>query len=1082
MGRLLHFLKKGNIKCKTRNSFMNRAIIFMLFSILANPYHGWAQEQTISGTVISKTGQEFLPGVNIIIKGTTVGTVSDIDGKFSLKAKATDVLLISFIGFETQEITIGNKTELNIVLNEELTGLDEVIVIGYGVQKKKLNTGATLNVKGEDIEKLNTAAPMDALKGISPGVSITQNNGVPGSGTRVTIRGTGTIGNASPLYIVDGVAVGDIDYLSPSDIESIDVLKDAASAAIYGSRAANGVILVTTKKGNKKGNATITYDFYHGWQSAVKMLTPLNAKQYIEIINEGAENSAKEGEEPGYRDWENEVPNYQSIMDGTNTGTNWLDQIYSKNAPITSHAVSAMGGTERSSYSLGFSSLKQEGILGKGANNTYERKSVRLNTEHILIETHNKTLLKVGENLTYSNSTKPTIRTGNIYWNDLHNMLVASPLLPMNATDVEGNDDDPAAPYYYGSELLGINPVASMLYNSQNNYNSNNSIIGNIYAELNPIQNLTLRSALGINTWFGDSRSWTPQYVLGPKNSTERDVVNQSSYLGYTYTLTNTIAYNFNIQNTHNFSTVLGQENTKNLKSLDISGKNEGSIFQDYEHAYLDNTRIVDATYTSLNGKDEYGWGMMSYFGRISYDFNETFLATVVLRADGSSRFPVENRWGTFPSVSMGYILSNHDFMQSIPGLNYFKIRGSWGQNGNESIESYQHLSTLSYDKAVYFFGPDKTIQSLGAYPARVPNPDITWETSEQTSGGFDAHFMNNKLQFNFDMYQKITKDWLVLAPALATNGTNAAFINGGNITNKGIETAIRWTETRGDFSYGASAAFAFNKNEVTAINNEEKILHGPANVLSQGTSEMYRAEVGYPIGYFWGYETNGVIQNAAEAAAYVGPNGETMVTGDGKPMNVQPGDLRYVNQNGDSIINEDDKVMLGDPNPDFIFGFQLNAEYKGFYVQISANGAAGHQIAQSYRSFADGTLQNYTTDVYERWHGEGTSNTMPRLVDQTGTKETFISDIFIHDADYLKISNITVGYDLNRLFPSSPLSQARVYFTGQNLLTFTKYNGMDPEVGYSPEDEYGNTWGSGIDLGLYPASKSYMVGLSVKF
>ncbi len=1023
------------------------------------------QKKTVTGLVTDAGNGEPLIGVSIVIKGTSIGTISDVDGKYSIEVNSGDVLVYTFIGYTDQSITITDQTVVDVKLETDLVGLDEVVVIGYGVQKKKLNTGATVNVKGEDIEKLNTATPMDALKGISAGVSITQNNGVPGSGTKVLIRGAGTIDNAQPLYVVDGVSVGDIDFLAPSDIESIDVLKDAASAAIYGSRAANGVILVTTKKGNLKNKPSITYDFYNGWQSVDKAPQLLNAQQYIEIIDEAYANVGKK-----QVDWAKEVPNYDEIVNGTSTGTDWFNEIYNPGAQVQSHAIGVTGGTEMSTYSLGFSTFKQEGILGKQANNVYDRKNIRLNSEHTIIKNKDRAILKLGENLTYSNFKKPTLRTGNIYWNDLHNMLIASPLLPMNALD----ENDDAYPYYYGSTTLGSNPVASMILNSKYNYNNNNSLVGNVYAVIEPVTGLSLRSSYGVNTWFGSSRQWIPAYNLGPITTAPRDQVNQSMWMGYSYTFTNTASYNHLFFGDHNVTAMVGQEMTKTTMDLSMNGHNEESIFQDYNHAYLQNTPVVDATYTTLNGRDNYGWGMMSYFGRLSYDFRETLLATFVLRADGSSRFPKGNRWGTFPSVSLGYILSNNDFMKAIPGLNYLKIRGSWGQNGNENIESYQYLSTLSYESADYFFGTDKTIQSLGAYPARVPNPDITWETSEQSSLGFDANFFDNRLQFNFDWYEKITKGWLVNAPALLTNGTASAYINGGEITNKGLELALHWNEKRGDFSYSASVSVAYNKNRVTDIANDEKIIHGEANVLSQGTSEMYRAEVGYPIGYFWGYKTDGIFQNDAEVAAYAPAKVDPQLS------NVQPGDVRFVDQNNDSLINDDDKVMIGDPNPDFIFGFQLNVEYKGIYLQVSANGQAGNQIAKSYRSFGDSPLNNYTTDIYEkRWHGEGTTNKYPRLYGSPNVSTRYVSDLYIENGDFLRINNLTIGYDLNRLWANSPLGQVRLYVSAKNLITFTKYSGMDPEVGYGPDTD---PWASGIDLGLYPASKTYMIGISAKF
>lgn len=1076
MAQILSIMKR-KLRCLQQ---IQKILLMVTIAITVIHTSAYSQERTIKGTVTGNSDGLAIPGVNIIVKGSTVGTVTDIDGKFTLTVKEADVLLVSFIGFQTQEIAVGNQSDINIVLIEDIADLDEVVVIGYGVQKKKLNTGATVNVKGEDITKLNTNSPIDALKGISAGVSITQNNGVPGAGTKVIIRGAGTISNPNPLYIVDGVAVGDINFLSPSDIESIDVLKDAASAAIYGSRAANGVILVTTKKGSKKMKPTITYDFYHGWSSIYKDPDLLNAQQYMEIVDEAYVNDERDPVDWGSDRYD--IPFYEEIMAGTYTGTDWAKEFQNDDAHTTSHTVNVTGGTKSAVYSLGFSSYEEEGILGITKSSTYKRQNVRVNTEYILIEHNGRDLLKIGENLNYSHTKNPSIRTGNIYWNDFRNILVTSPLLPFAAQD----ETDPAYPFHYstGWEASETNPMAYMTL--RNNDNTNHNIVGNAYAELEPIANLSIRSAYGINAWFGASRSYMPSYELGPRTISPNDQVDQSAWLGFSYTLTNTIAYNYNLMAEHNFSAVLGQEIQKNQMDLNIEGHNELSTFEDWDHAYLDNVPLIDPTYTTLGGMDEYGWAMESYFGRISYDWKESLLATFVMRADGSSRFPAKNRWGYFPSASVGYILSNLSALQSVPGLNYLKVRGSWGQNGNENIESFQHLSTITRatddETAHYFFGNDKTIRSIGAWAARVPNPDIQWETSEQTSIGFDANFLNSKLQINFDLYNKVTKDWLVLAPQLSSHGTEPSFINGGDVQNKGFELATRWNDQIGEFKYGASVSLSYNKNEVLAINNGDGEIFGEESVLSQGMSPLAKVEEGYPIGYFWGFETDGIIQNETEAAAWVRPAGSVDDEGNdasGQPYfnNQLPGDVKFVDQNQDGVIDDDDKVMMGDPNPDFVYGFQLNAEYKGFYAQVAANGAAGHQVARSYRGFNGTITQNYTMDIYDRWHGAGTSNTWPRLTSSPHRNTTYVSDIYIHDANYLKISNITIGYDINRLLTESPLQECRVYVTAKNIHTFTKYIGMDPEVGYSSQD-----WGSGVDLGLYPASKTFMVGVSAKF
>ena len=665
-------------------------------------------------------------------------------------------------------------------------------------------------------------------------------------------------------------------------------------------------------------------------------------------------------------------------------------------------------------------------------------------------------------------------------------MLVCNPFLPLYG-DTEEDQATPF-PYHYSIswDALQTNPMAGMELQSKWNWNNNNTIVGNAYLDFQPLKNLHVRSSIGLNNYYGSSRQWQPAYDFGGTSTLDMDATRQSMYSGYTWTFTNTASYNFSLRSVHNFTVLLGTESIKNASDLSMQGYNRNSIFQNPEYAYLTNAPEINPTYTEINGRDDYGWGMISYFGRLSYDYREKYLLTGVLRRDGSSNFARGHRWGIFPSLSAGWVMSSEPFMESISSVvNYMKIRASYGQNGNENIDKFQYLASISYGDVdnnipteYYFFGLDKTQFNLGGFPPILPNPDVTWETSVQWDVGLDVYFLSNKLQFTADVYDKTTRDWLVDAPALASNGTGAPYINGGDVTNRGVELMLAWNEHRGNFSYGVTGTFGYNHNEVTEIANDEKIIHGPGNVLSQGTSEVFRAEVGYPIGYFWGLETDGVIQNQAEADAYVGPDGELMdIEGFSNPQG--PGDLRFVDQNGDGVINDEDKVMIGDPNPHYIYSIQFNAEYKGIFIQIVGTGQGGNQIAKSYRSFGDSPRNNFTTDIYDRWTGEGTSDRIPRISYTPIASRSMVSDLYIEDGDFFRISNLTIGYDLSKGIKIIPFKETRLYFAAKNLLTFTKYSGMDPEVGYSP-DNY--DWASGIDLGLYPVARTYMVGLSIKF
>lgn len=1025
-----------------------------------------AQQRTVTGTVVDGKDNMEMIGVTILERGTTNGTVTDVDGKFTIRITSQNpVLVFSSIGYQTQEITVGNQSSLNVVMREDTELLEEVVVVGYGVQKKKLVTGATVQVDGDDLTKLSTTSALSALQSQAPGVNITQSSGMPGEGFKVNIRGIGTIGNSAPLYVIDGVAGGDINTLNPSDIESIDVLKDAASAAIYGARAANGVILVTTKRA-KSGNTQLTYDGWYGVQNVYRMPSLLNAKEYMAIVNESRYNEGT----PLY-DFSKLIPNqYSQIMNGTWDGTNWLEEIRNKNAVTQNHAIGLTGGTDISKFSMGFSYSGQDGILGKPVTPKFNRYTARINSDHVLFKVKDFNAVTIGENLTYSYNTKSGIAIGNIYWNDVHNMLVGNPLMPVYNSD--GNYYDQPSKVADNWDLAGFiaNPVAQMVYSRGNNLSKNHSLFANVYLELQPIKNLKYRSSFGYKMNSSSYRQYTPVYNLSTVSTNVTDDVNQSQSLGYSYTFENTISYLMNVDNIHNFDALMGQSIEKWGMGEGVNARNSNSLFPgSWDNAWIDNTQGISATETSVGGSPWGAGALASFFGRVNYDYREKYMATFILRADGSSNFARGKRWGYFPSVSAGWVLTNEPFMENtLSWMDFFKIRGSWGQNGNASISPFQYLATISFDKHNgYYFGNNKTDLVTGGYADILPNPDVTWETSEQLNIGFDSRFINNRLGVVFDWYNKATKNWLVVAPVLASYGTNPPYINGGDIQNRGVELGLNWRDQISDFSYGANFNIAYNKNEVTRIANAEGIIHGAENVLSQGTKEMYRAEVGFPIGYFWGYKTAGVFQNAEEVAATKA-----------KLEGAQPGDLIFVDANGDGSITDADKVMIGDPNPDIQASLSFNLGYKGFDLSLTSIGKFGHQIAKSYRSFADSPLQNYTTEIFERWHGEGTSNRLPRLTSGSNINWQTISDIYIENGDYVKLQNLTLGYDVKNILPKLPLSQVRIYFTAQNLFTITNYSGMDPEIGYG----YDQGWVSGIDLGFYPSPRTYLVGVNLKF
>lgn len=1038
-----------------------RSLILLLGMLLS--LSAFAQKR-ISG-VVYDSQNDPIPGVSVVEKGTTNGVITDIDGKFTLTVPGDNsIVVFSFVGMKTQELTVGTQSTFNVVLESDMSDLDEVVVVGYGVQKKKLVTGANLSVNADELQKQNSTEALDAIQSISPGVNITQGSGMPGEGFKVNIRGLGTVGNSAPLYVIDGVAGGDINNLNPADIESIDVLKDAASAAIYGARAANGVILVTTK-GGRKGRTQVAYDGFYGVQEAVKMPKLLNAKQFMEIYNEERVVSGK-----APLNFASIIPGiYQDVQNGWK-GTDWMQEIYNKNAPIQNHSLNISGGSETSVFAIGFSYSSQEGIFGKPVEPNHDRYTFRLNSDHVIYEKNGVDVIKIGETLNFSFRERSGIAIGGMYYNDIRNMLVGNPLVP--AYNDQGEYYARADVQASGLESLSsrvYNPMAQMVLNRGMNETQNYDLNSNAYLQIQPYKNLIFKSSFGYKMFADAYRSYQPAYDLAGDVTLSPGRITQTSGSGYGWTVENTLNYKFDL-NQHSFDVLVGQSAEKWGFGSNMQATNANPTFIGYKYAYIDNTDGLTSGVTSLGGSPNDMGAIASFFGRINYDYNEKYLLTLVMRADGSSNFAEGNRWGYFPSVSAGWVLTEEGFMADNAIFDFLKLRASWGQNGNADIESYQYLSLIGFDRENnYTFGNDRNKMQLGGYPAILANPNVSWETSEQLNLGLDAYFFGSRLQTSFDKYKKTTMDWLVRPPIADVQGPRGAFVNGGDIVNKGIELALRWNDKVGDFSYGAQFNLSKNKNEVTKLGDNSGYLQSNPSIISQGTDPVWRVEVGYPVGYFYGYKTEGIFQNQQQINNW---------THGFLQDNPQPGDVIFSDVNGDGDVTPEDKTMIGNPHPDVRIGFGINFGYKGFDFSMSGKGAFGQQILTSYRSFADNEFHNYTTDILGRWHGEGTSNKIPRLTAGNGTNRINVSELYIEDGDYIKIQNVTIGYDFKRLMPKMPLAQARLYVAGRNLWTISDYSGMDPEVGYGDDQPFV----SGIDLGFYPAPKTYLVGLNLKF
>ncbi|HMO62574.1 MAG TPA: TonB-dependent receptor [Ferruginibacter sp.] len=1027
---------------KTQTPLLHKVPLwcFILTLILCNT--AFAQNIIIAGLVSDQKSGAPLSGASVTVKGTTKTVATNDAGSYTIEASPADVLVITYAGRIAKEVKVGNAKQLNVQLAEDIGRMEEVVVIGYGTQKKKLLTGANLQVKGDDIAKQSTTNVLQGLQGQAPGVQITTSSGQPGSGLNVVIRGKGTINNYSPLYIVDGVYTGDIAYLNPADIESIDVLKDAASAAIYGSQAANGVVLVTTRQGKTGQSAKVTLDAFYGWQNAPRKAQLLDAKQYATIMNEAAVNS---GKNPYFTN--NEIANLP-------VNTNWLDEMFVNNAPTQNYVLGVQGGSAATVYSLSVGYTGQAGIVGGKGLSNFERYTFRLNTEHSL---YNK-VIKIGQHLTYTDQKNNGIGVGGIYSNTLRSAFGVSPFVPMY--DANGNFYDNSNSTWNPGEA---NPYAEMYYNNQNR-NNNQRLFGDAYVLIEPIKGLRWRSSIGVNYGFNEGRSYTPIYKLSVYSFNDNTRVFQSMGRNRSLQYDNLLSYSFNVKEDHSFDVMAGTTAIKSVGS-GIWGGNRDLVFSGINYAWLTNATNRDGANISIGGSP-YEESLLSYFGRLQYNYKEKYLFNATFRADGSSKFAPGHRWGYFPSVSAGWVLSKEDFMVNNSLFNFFKLRASWGQVGNQSIAGNQFLAPISFNNTNYTFGNQEGVLTSGAFPSRLGNPAIKWETSEQLNIGFDAT-IKGKLNINFDYYIKNTKDWLLVAPVPATAGADAPFINGGDVKNTGLELALSYRSNFGKFNYSIGLNGAYNKNTVGSIPTPDQTIHGNTNSLYNNSGEFYRAQNGFPVGYFWGLKTDGVFQSEAELAAYA-KNGVKI------QPNAAPGDVRYIDLNNDGVINDADRTLIGNPNPDFTFGFTLAADYKGFDISILASGVAGNELVQSWRNHADAKA-NYSAAILDRWHGPGSSNRIPRVTEDNRNWTQF-SDLYIHKGDFLRINNITLGYDFSKLVQNKFISKVRLYGAVLNLHTFTKYNGMDPEIGY------GEGFSSGVDLGFYPRARTYMIGANIKF
>jgi TonB-linked SusC/RagA family outer membrane protein len=995
-----------------------------------------------------ETGEE-IPGATILIKGTTSGTISDYDGTYSLAVEnLNDSLEISFIGYETMIIPIEGRQIIDIALGVNNNQLDEVIVVGYGRQKKKVVTGATARVSAEEITATPILRVEQALQGRTPGVQVTNQSGQPGDEPTVRVRGVGTTGNAKPLYIVDGLPVGGIDYLNPGDIESIDVLKDAASSAIYGARAANGVVLITTKSG-KNGKLSLTYDGYYGVQNATNNLEMLNADQYKMIMNEGARNAGLS--EPF------------DLLEISRHDTDWQDALFVKDAPMQNHQISVNGGGERSTFASSFSFFSQEGIIG-GSKSQFDRITARLNSNHKV-----NSVFSFGNNLAYTHLVKRGIGTNQSFNGAYSSALNLDPLTPVFETDEETLANypfslepvvrDQEGNAYGISEYVGaevVNPLA--LLEVDNDETRKDQLVGNVYAELEPISNLKLRSSAGIDLAYLLDDGFRPLFFLnGAQLNDNKTSVNKRIQRFFTWQWENTLSYEKTFGD-HTLGGLVGITATE-FNYEDLSGFNAGVPVDDPDNVYLN--LATDTVWTANGGATHSA--LYSNFGRLNYSYKDKYSLTAIMRRDGSSRFGANNRFGYFPSVGLAWVVSDEHFMEDLSLLNYLKFRASWGVNGNQEIGDYQFVSTINRDRR-YGIGAGSTV---GSSPNFLENADIRWEESEQYNVGLDFGLFDNKLQATLDYYIKNTNGLLETIRIPGHVGNDGPVTNVGSVQNKGIEWSLNWRTVKGDMKYFIGVNGAFNMNEITFIGNNEKVIPGASWALAGAVT---RSEEGLPISYFWGYKTDGIFQNQDEIFRHINIDGEVL-----QPRAV-PGDVRFVDVNQDGVINDDDRTQIGNPTPDVTFGFNASVEYKNIDFSFFFQGSLGNDIFNGTQR-QDLRFTNRTTAILDRWTGEGTSTTVPRYTWVDENNNYRVSDLYIEDGSFVRLKNIQIGYSLPRdMIKKLGAENWRFYISGENMLTFTGYTGVDPEIGSF------SSFDIGIDRAIYPQARTVRFGTSVTF
>jgi TonB-linked SusC/RagA family outer membrane protein len=1030
-------------------------IVFFLLLLSAV---SWAQNKSVKGKVLDDSNAP-LAGASVTVKGSTVGTTTNESGDFTISVPATaKTLVISSIGYIQKEVTITDNA-ITISLAKSTSNLDEVVVVGYGTQKKSNVSGAISSVKARDLENVPNGRIEQALQGRVSGVTVLQNSGQPGSASTIRVRGITTFNNNNPLWVVDGVVVdaGGIGYLNQSDIESIEVLKDAASAAIYGTRAATGVILVTTKKG-KSGKLTVGYNGFYGTSAPAKVLDLTNASQYATLMNE---RSVAGGGAVLYPD-----------VSTLGVGTDWQKAIFNNSAKRYLNEISMSGGSERSTFYLSAGMQNQQGIVATEISN-YAKQNFRLNSTHKLGK-----IFTFGQTLGYTHQKSTGLgNTNSEFGGPLSSAINLDPITPLVITDpLVANS--PSQPYLnnpvirdpngnpYGiSSIVGqemSNPLAYM-QTRLGGYNWSDDFVGNAFLEIAPTSDIKIRSTFGFKKAYWGNIGFTPVFYLNPTNSRSQNQYSKGENRTSNWNIENTITYSKKIGD-HSFTVLGGQ----GAYVENIGGSVGMTFFNLPITSYKDASFRFDVPLSNRDGyaSDQIQHKVTSLFARANYSYLDRYFFTGIIRRDGSTRFGSNNKYGTFPSFSAGWNIDKESFWPKSKVVNSFKLRGGHGVVGNDALDDFRYLSTVvgGYNYSVGSSGAVTT----GYAPLTLDNPDLKWEQTASTDIGFDAQLFNS-LNLTVNWYNKKTKGILrqIVIPGYVGVGDNP-WGNVADMKNSGIEVELGYRKRLGEVNLSVNANFSYLNNQVTYVAADTNFLSGNAAFQSMGN--VTRIQVGQSYNSFFGYQRLGVFQNQTQINNYKNKAGGMI------QPNARPGDFIWADINGDGVITSDnlDRTFLGSNIPKYTFGFTVNLDYKGFDFMLFAQGVAGNKIFQGLRRL-DILTANFQTKAMGRWTGEGTSNDYPRLTSTDPNNNfNYMSDFYLESGDYLRLKVLQVGYTLpNKWLGKSGISKLRVYFTGENLLTLTNYTGYDPEVG-------GGVFG--IDKGQYPQARTFMGGLQIQF